>query len=321
MSSRYNPDHGNGESFPFDFRLPRHDQDSKQPHTLPSSLAVTGNFCAFSLPQDPCLAETRVSYFVETTVYRDEIKIATATKEIRILDCSDAHPPPVHLAHFPYEYTCSAEKTLKRLRLYGTHRLAVSVAEPKPVEVCRNQGVVFAAFPVRFTVPLDSKNPKAPPKSLTIRVKSQLLSFSFLSVTPMTGQPTIGEAKLSPLLAVIPKSYRSYHRKMLVEWGSGSTNTLEARKGTWQHDTTMLLPICEGTLPTPTFFTLYLARRYNVALRFDVQSDGKASFHLTIPLQIVYPADSRRGTPSYETVIGQDQYDAGEAHRLPSYVR
>jgi hypothetical protein len=264
-----------------------------------------------------------VKYSLEATVYQDDRKIATSTKELRIIDCPDAHPPPVHLAHFPYEYICSVEKTLKRMRFCGTHKLTVSVEEPEPVEIRGNKGIVFAAFPLRFVIPLDSKNPRTTPKPLSIRIKSQLLSFSFMSVTPMTKRPTIGEAKLLPFLAVIPKSCRSYNRKMRVDWGSGHTKPPEPREGAWQHDTIVWLPICETSMPTPTFFTLYLARRYSVALRFDIQGDGKATFLLTVPLQIVYPADSRCGTPSYDIAISQDQDDAAymDAQRLPAYVR
>lgn len=251
-----------------------------------------------------------MKYFLEATIYSEDSKIATSVKDIRIIDSPDAHPPPVHLAHFAYEYICSMETTLRRMRFYGTHKLGISVAEPKPVEVGGNGGVIFAAFPVRFVIPLDSKNPRTIPKPLSIRIKSQLLSFTFMSVTPMMGQPTIGEAKLLPFLAVIQKTCRSYNRKMVVEWGSGDTNPPEPRKGTWEHSTVVWLPICETSMPTPTFLTSHLARRYSVALRFDIQSDGKGTFLLTVPLQIVYP-----------TGQDQDEVDCMDVQRLPTYVR
>jgi len=323
VSSRSSSSHGQSECFSFNFRIPRGEQNGKHGYTIPSSIAVSGNPCAFSQTRDPCEAETRVSYVLEATAYRGDCKVATCVKDIRIIDCPDVHPPPVYLAHFPHEYTCSMEKCLKRMRLCETHRLTVSVAEPKPVEVSRKQGLLFAAFPVRFALSPNSKNPKATPKQLNVAIKSQLMSISFISAAPMNGQPTLLQSSVSPLAAAILKNHGTYHRKMLVHWASSNTNQQEARKGAWQHDTVAWLPVCESSMPTPTFFTQYAARRYSVALRFDVQGDGNATFHLTVPLQIVYPADTCYGSPAYEAAVRRSHEEAAlaEDNRLPSYVR
>ena len=239
------------------------------------------------------------------------------------MDCPDVHPPPVYLAHFPHEYSCSVEKCLKRMRLSGTHRLTVSVAEPKPVEVSSKEGLICGAFPVRFAISPNPKNPKAAPKALSVAIKSQLMSLSFMSAVPMNGQPTLMQTSISPFAAVIPKKHRTYHRKMLVDWASSDTNQQVARKGAWQHDTIAWLPVFETTMPTPAFFTQYVARRYSVALRFDVRGDGSATYQLNVPLQIVYPADSRYGSPTYEATFqgSQDEAACADDNRLPSYVR
>jgi hypothetical protein len=332
VSSRYDPNNGEGETFNFDFPLSKEpwgpddssdDEDegiARWPRTLPSSLNVFGPWCANAAGQACCQAEVMVRYELEAAAYHGDEVVSRATKEVRIYDSPDSHPPPVHLAHFPEEYNCTAERRLKTMGFPGS-RMSVTVSEPMPVEVKPYGEVTLAAFPLRFTV--RSSNDGSPPGKLDVRINSLLKATTFIAVQPMKSQPTTKQSRCSPSLAAIPKYGRSYHRKLRINhWTRGHASS----ESIWTANALVWLPITENTSPAPTFFTNYLSRRYSVALRLEVKGGGKGVFNLQAPLQIVYPMQlGFNDTPSYEVAITppneeDNPFEAVE-ERLPLYVR
>lgn len=334
VSSRYDPNNGEGETFSFDFPLSREpwgpddssDEDEDEegiarwPRTLPSSLNVFGPWCANAAGQACCQAEVIVRYELEAAAYHGDDLISRATKEVRIYDVPDSHPPPVHQAHFPEEYNCTAERRLKTMGIPGS-RMSVTVTEPKPVEVKPYGEVTMAAFPLRFTVRSGSN--ASPPGKIDVRVNSLLKATTFIAVRAMKSQPTTKQSRCSPFLAAIPKYGRSYHRKLRLSHWTRGPSTIES---SWVANALVWLPITENSSPSPSFFTSYLSRRYSVALRLDVKGGGKGIFNFQVPLQIVYPMElGCNDVPSYEVAITppdeeSNPFEAVE-ERLPLYVR
>lgn len=332
VSSRYDPNNGDGETFTFDFQLnkarygpedARDEQDGvfrSYKRILPNSLAVFGPYCANTTGQSCCQAESLVKYDVEAFVYHGDDIIASSLQELRIFDCADSHPPPVHTAHFPGEFTSSQEKQLKTIYRVGAPRLTISLVEPKAVEVKPEGEVSMTAFAFRFVMRGGSSNP---PKKLEIHVNSLLKALTFIGATKSESQPTVKQTKYNPFLAAVPKWGRAYHRKLRVtHWTRGTAD------GEWVATALVWMPVSEGATPAPTFFTPYLSRRYSISLRLEVTGEGKAVFNLHVPLQIVYPSGDM-DVPSYEVATTpamtpeseEEGFDFGDDDRLPIYVR
>jgi hypothetical protein len=283
---------------------------------LPCSLGIFGPWCSHAAGQVCCQAEALVKYEIEAKVYDGDDVLATAFRPVRIFDCQDAHPPPVHLAHFPGEFTCNDTQPLKTIYRMGSLQLSVNIAVPKPVEIRPGGEVSMAALTVRFTM----RETDTPPKHLDVRINSILKATTFIAAMKMSGQPTIQQSKINPLLAAVPKWGRSYHRKLRIcQWIRGDTPR------EWVAHALVWMPVSEGSTPTPTFFTPCLARRYSAALRLEVKGAGKAVFNLHVPVQIVYP-DPSTEVPSYETATStpsseEEGFDFRPVEELPIYVR
>ncbi|QDS67953.1 hypothetical protein FKW77_008957 [Venturia effusa] len=328
VSSRYDPDNGDGELFRFDFPLAKepwsgpqceeNDEDDsarKYLRTLPSSLNVFGPWCSKAVGQACCQAEATVRYEVEATAFRGDTIVSKCTHEVRIYDSPDPHPPPVHLAHFPEEYHCSQEKRLTRFGTSGSH-LTVIASEPRPLEIRSHGDPSMAAFALKFIM-----RDCAKPRKLDVRINSLLKAVTFISANKMDSQPTIKQSKDSPFLAAIPKFGRSYHRSLhLSHWTRNPASHYDVE---WIAHALVWLPITENAMPAPTFFTPFLSRRYSVSLRLEVKGEGKATIILNVPLQIVYPMDvGSADAPSYEVAMTppcERSYE--EVEVLPIYVR
>jgi hypothetical protein len=339
VASRYNPNNGDGETFNFDFPLDKEpwgpeessdeDEDDevaqKWPRTLPSSLNVFGPWCANAAGQACCQAEVIVRYEVEASAYNGDDVVGSTKQEVRIYDSPDSHPPPVHVADFAEEYTCTQEKKLKKMCFPGS-RLTVTVTEPKPVEVRPMGEVSMAAFPVRFVMRTSSSETKSPGK-LDVRINSLLKATTFIAVRQLKSQPTTKQARCSPFLAAVPKYGRSYNRKLRIcHWTRGHLPH-SSTENIWIANALVWLPVTENSSPAPTFFTKYLSRRYSVSLRLDVKGGGKAVFNLQVPVQLVYPMQLGFGdAPSYEIAITppneeEESCERRADERLPLYVR
>lgn len=87
-----------------------------------------------------------------------------------------------------------------------------------------------------------------------------------------------------------------------------------SKTSSWVADTTLWLPVIDETLPAPSVFTPYITRRYSVAVQLNVCGArmGKASFHLDVPVQVVY-VDSFDGEATGHGGVG----DMGD---VPKYV-
>jgi hypothetical protein len=284
--------------------------------SLPCSLGVFGPWCSHAVGQACCQAESLIKYELEAKVYKGDDVLISEAQPVRIFDCPDTTPPPVHLAHFPGEFICSDQQALKSIYSVNRSQLAVSVAEPKAVEIRLDGEVAMAALGLRFTM----RDADSPPRQLDVRVNSILKALTFISAAKMDSQPTVKQSKHNPFLAAVPKWGRSYHRKLRVcQWTKGN--------GPREFVATALLwmPVSEGATPAPTFFTPCLARRYSAALRLDVKGGGKAVFNLHVPIQIVY-SDPTMDVPSYETATStptseEEGFDFEPVDELPIYVR
>jgi len=335
VSSRYAPDNGNGESFLFNFPLHKEPWSTPPPcsddeegvarkylRTLPSSLNVFGPWCPSAQGQACCQAEAIVKYEVEATAFRGDDVISKFAQEVRIYDSSDSHPPPVHMADFPDEYSCTQEKRLRRFTFLGS-RLTITASEPKPLEVRPHGDLAMTAFAFKFIMRNDT-NDSSPPRMLDVRISSLLKAITFISVNKLSSQPTVKQSIHSPCLAAVPKFGRSYHRSLRVcHWTRGHGHQTG---NDWIAHALVWLPITENATPAPTFFTPYLSRRYSVSLRLDVKGQGKALFNLHVPLQIVYPMGAGSAdAPSYEVATTppneEEDTETRDDERLPVYVR
>lgn len=328
VSSRYDPDNGDGETFRFNFPLAKEpwstpqceedDEDGsarKYLRTLPSSLNVFGPWCTRAAGQSCCQAEATVRYEVEATAFRGDTVISRCVHEVRIYDSPDSHPPPVHMADFPDEYHCVQEKRLRRFSIPGS-RLTVIASEPKPLEVLSHGETSMAAFPLKFVMRDTGK-----PRKMDVRINSLLKAVTFISANKLDSQPTIKQSKDSSFLAAVPKFGRAYYRSLhLSHW---TRNTASHYDVEWIAHALVWLPITENATPAPTFFTPYLSRRYSVSLRLEVKGEGKAVFSLNVPLQIVYPMDvGSADAPSYEVAMTPPcERECEEEDVLPIYVR
>ncbi|KIV99511.1 uncharacterized protein PV09_08817 [Verruconis gallopava] len=328
-SFAYARDHcaGREEVFNFDFQLRKANYDLDESLDdgellrqfngfLPCSLGIFGPWCQHAVGQACCQAEALVKYELEAKVFNGDDCVGSGFRPLRIFDCPDTNPPPVHLEHFPGEYTCSDEQRLRTLYKMGNPLLRVSVVEPKPVEIRPNGEMALAALMFRFTM----RGVDAPPKQLEVRINSMLKAMTFIAVNKLGSQPTVSLSKKCPLVAAVPKWGRSYHRKLrLGQWVGGE------KPGEWVASALIWMPVCENSTPAPTFFTPSLSRRYSSVLRIEVKGAGKAVFNLHIPVQIVYP-DPIADVPSYETATStpsseEEGFNFGISDELPIYVR
>jgi len=343
VSSRYDSDDTTGETFNFDFPLekepwgpedsrsdsdPEEDSLQQLPSILPSSVNVFGPWCPNAAGQACCQAEVIVKYEIVASAYNGDDIVGSARQEIRIYDSGDSNPPPVHLAHFPDEYTCVQEKRLKKMYIPGS-RLSVSVTEPKPVEIRPCGETTMAAFPLRFLMRRNDPNDISPPGKLDVRMNSLLKAMTFIAVQPLKKQPTTKQSRSSPFLAAVPKYGRSYHRKLRIcHWTRNPSSS--PSENSWIANTLVWFPVTENSSPAPTFTTKYLSRRYSVSLRLEVKGSGKAVFNLQVPIQIVYsgalgvgdvPSYEVAVTPPNELVEAEACEDGRVNERLPLYVR
>jgi hypothetical protein len=299
----------------FDFSLHRKG-DSEDPHSgvtksmevIPSSVYAMGYWCSNSPSRYSCSACTNVKYELQAFAYKEDEMVSSLISEIRVYDTETPLPPPIHLAHFPGEYVMSQEKRLKKLGISGAN-LAISVSEPPPMEIRHDDGIALAALPMKLRLTGTSVTNRGGP--LELRVTSRLKLHSFFSSSKMFAHPTAKQAQGSPFLGALCKYGKPYVRNLRIDsWKPGKT------LGSATKDMTLLIPILENDKPAPTFFTAFLARRYTVSVRIDVNSGWqKASFRLNIPLQIVYPEDPVR----YDNLdIAEAEIERG---RLPIYSR
>jgi hypothetical protein len=339
------------EFFPFHFCFhdevwehqdPHQHQVSKHfPPTLPSTLDVstsTGSWCTHALPkvygaeQARCTVSTRVKYELLAYAYEGDEVVLTTKLEVRIYDTVDGCPPPIHITDFPSEYTITQDKRLHTFWSRSGRRLTIATAEPRPLQVRQGVKVHLAAVPLRFALRKDPKRPKSPPSTLSIRISSLLKAQTFISLGEMNTLPTVGLTKHSPYLAVVPRYSKAYDRKLKIrEWKSIQIGDEGSKESVWMCDTVIWLPVCEQSCLTPTFFTPYVSRRYSLSLQMEAKgADGKASFHLNVPLQVVYPTDFGTDAPSYETAtrpdtpvseLDDEEDDVRDVDRLPVYVR
>jgi hypothetical protein len=323
FASRFGHDE---ERFNFDFQLQKaryvldqHSTDRSQPQygdLLPCSIALFGPWCQHAVGQACCQAEVVVKYEIEARAYNGDECVASQSQQVRIFDCPDTHPPPMHLEHFPGEHTCSDRQRLKSAYKLSKPVLTISSAEPRPVEIRTNGEVAMAGLSFVFTL----RDVEEPPKDLDVSINSILKATTFIATRQMDSQPTVAQSKTNPFIAAVPKWGRPYHRKLHVNhWTPGNDpRTFTARAMIW-------MPISEGATPSPTFFSPYLARRYSAGIRVEVKGAGKAVFQLHVPVQVVYK-EPEAEVPSYETAMSTpvsevEGFTFEDVDELPIYVR
>ena len=317
------------EVFDFNFQLqkaryvldePSSNGDERQfSDRLPCSVALFGPWCSHAAGQACCQAEVLVKYEIEARVYKGDDCVRSASHAVRIFDCADMHPAPVHTEHFPGEYKCKDEQRLKSTFSINKPLLQISSSEPRPVEMRANGQTTM----VGLTIQLALSKVEGPPKNLDIRISSILKATTFIAAGRMSGHPTLKNTKINPFLAAVPKWGRSYSRKLhITEW----TPSADHKVKSWVASALVWMPISEGATPAPTFWTPFLARRYSAGLRIDVKgSAGKGLFQLSVPVQVVYP-EVMGEVPTYETAMSTpaseiEGFEFGETDELPIYVR
>jgi hypothetical protein len=243
---------------------------------------------------------------VKAWILRDRSVEGAVARDVQIYNCIDSLPPPVCLEDFPGEYVCRQEKSLTRVLPVPGCYIAISIPEPRPVEVRQDKGDAVAGFSMRVVLRNSRGKACVPPSPFDMHITWALKTHTFVSVTKQRVAPTSRAALLSPFLKEITGTSNPRKRKLrLPSW---RVDVTEPRN--WAQETTLWLPVIENACPPPTFLTPYLTRRYSVSMHLDISSadQGRASFDLTVPIQIVY---HERAT---ETRCDQ------RTHTLPRYV-
>jgi hypothetical protein len=202
----------------------------------------------------------------------------------------DSLPPPTCLEDFPGEYLCQQVKRLARPLFSTECHLSLNVSEPCPIEVQYPDVTAAAQFPIHALLSYGRGKTLSTPPSLDLRVTWALKTQTFVSVVRQHLSPTAQEALRSPFLEEVQSIAKLQSCKMkLLQW-----NVHSEKKSTWILDTTLWLPVASGMLLAPSVFTPYVTRRYSVAMQLDVSGEkmGKTSFHLSVPVQIVYVGQS-----------------------------
>jgi hypothetical protein len=322
---------------PWDEIRDPHQLSQAVPQTLPSTIDITssnGSWCsharrkAYGAEPAKCNTSTRVKYEIQALAYQDGEVVASVKLEVRIHDTVDYCPPPIHVDHFPAEYVIYQGKRLRKILALGGRRLTIAAAEPRPLHVKQDVKVHLVAVPVRFALRKDPKRPHSYPAPLSVKITSLLSAKTFISIREMQYHPTVQHVKLSPYLAMVPRYGQTFNRKLKIcEWKSLQIGEEGSKESAWTCDTFLWLPACEQSSLTPTFFTPYLSKRYSLSLRVDAKSsDGKALFHLNMPLQIVYPTDiggceTAMAPQHSESADGDEEDFVRMVDRLPLYVR
>ena len=329
FGSRDGHDVAEEETFNFDFQLqkaryvldePSSNGDERQfSDRLPCSLALFGPWCQHAVGQACCRAEVLVKYEIEARIYNGDDCVTSASKAVRIFDCPDMHPAPVHTELFPGEYVCDIEQRLRST--FGINRplLRISSTEPKPAEIRSDGDATIVPITLNFVI----SNIDEPPKHLDVRVGSILKATTFIAAGKMVGQPCVKSSKFNPFVAAIPKWGRAYSRKLHInQW----TRSSDSKQTSWSASALVWMPISESATPAPSFWTPFLARRYSASLRVEVKgSAGKGLFQLCVPIQIVYP-EIVDEVPTYETAMSTpasevEGFEFGDTDELPIYVR
>lgn len=308
------------EIFNFDFQLQkaRYELDAEHDNhgLLPCSLALFGPWCQHAIGKACCQAEVLVKYEVEARVYNGDECVASHFRPVRIFDCPDVNPPPIHHEHFPGEYTFNDEQKLKATYKLSRPSIKITSSEARPAEIRTDGEVTMAGLEFKLIL----RGFDEAPKYLDMRINSILKATTFIAAARMDSQPTVKSARTNPFIAAVPKWGRSYHRKLHVcEWTSGKVPK------EWTATAFVWMPISEGSTPAPTFFTPFLARRYSAGIRLEVKGAGKAVLNLHLPLQLVY-SEPNSEVPSYETAMStpaseEEGFDFGDVDELPIYVR
>jgi hypothetical protein len=285
---------------------------TKSGEILPSSLNVLGYWCSSSPSRYSCSAQTTVRYELHAIAYKDDEKVSTTYSEVKIYDTDTPLPPPIHLAHFPGEYTVSQSRPLRKLGMRGGS-LSVTVSEPSPLEIRSGDGIALTALPVRLRLEGEG-NKWAKSARLNVRLTSRLRMHSYFSAGAMEAHPTDAQTKGSPFLGSLNKYGRKFVKNLRVdEW--------KVENGALVKDMVVLVPVLENDKPSPTFFTAYLARRYSLAINMEVNAGWyKAAYRLNVPVQIVYPEE-----PIGYEGMHSDSWEAEERAEiggmLPVYTR
>jgi hypothetical protein len=178
-----------------------------------------------------------------------------------------------------------------------------------------------------------------------MKVKSRVRSVTYATVgalgcaSPTPDEKTLldpypaaaaGE-RLRPVVATLNKfEERRVSRVVLDAWrplppssppSSPSSPPSSPSRGGQRFDmeATVLVPVTSAALLAPTFHTLWVARRYSVALRVDVRAPGGRGVRLRlgVPLQVVYP--EAPPPPLVERGIGGRGWGCEEGS-LPVYI-
>jgi hypothetical protein len=288
---------------------------------LPSSLSVRGFWCTTSRYRFSCQASTTVRYELQASAFDAANEPLTRTvHEILLFDAED--PPP----QSPLPRGCTvagsdddAEFVTRRDgRLAALSRLlprawamavaaaaaggdggsggggggsgarvVVDVREPEPVMLAARSGFTCATLPVALRV--ERAGGLAPfrlPRAM--KVKSRIRSITYASVGAMGALPEKSGAQAKSVVATLNKFEERHVVQLALD--SWRPRKPSINDGQWSLETVVLIPVTESALIAPTFYTPFVARRYSISLRIDIESSGakRVTFRLNVPLQVAY---------------------------------
>jgi len=292
-----------------------------------------------------------VRYQLQAYAYHDEELQATAFQTISLYDSLDEAPPPISLDHFPEEYTVQQQGTLRNKRLRSRGKLFVTTSEPMPVAI-RQDHVPLIGIPIRLSLNPSSNNKSvSKPGKVELDLSSHLRCTTTIAVARMRYTPTKQQILRCPRTEETIANARPHRQKMLLsDWRhasehhprtpvlppSSSLPEKDTLGPAWTASTTLWIPLLDAdAAPVPSFFTMYLARRYSVVVKLKVKGAGRATFRLCVPLQILYAGaaappqqhpgpDDAMGGASGAVVAGMDEMimrSEPEDLQPPIYVR
>ncbi|KAK3077021.1 hypothetical protein LTS18_011408, partial [Coniosporium uncinatum] len=305
--------------FPFSFCFQEERQAGKAGRTyLPSSLQI-GPCPSPHIQNYYRSAQASVRYQLQAYAYHDEELQATAFQTISLYDSIDEAPPPISLDHFPGEYIMQQQGTLRNKRLRSRGKLSVSASEPAPLSIRQNR-VPLIGIPICLSLSPSTRNRSVSrPGTVELDISSHLRSTTTIAVARMRYTPTKQQILRCPRTEETIADSRPHRQKMLLsDWRRASHHTppspptpsssLSEKKPVgfvWTANTTLWVPLLDDdAAPVPSFFTTYLARRYSVVVKVKVKGEGRATFRLCVPLQILYAGVDSQHRPD-DVVMGE----------------
>lgn len=228
-----------------------------------------------------------------TAVHIDSGNRDRCKRDISIMP-SSAVAPPLQIEDFPYEYTSTSSKVLRRhvwTRPFGN--LRVSAVEPPPLNMSTTSPRASTTASIKLLFePCKARGSAIRPYDWTIAVKSFLRVRTFVTTQPLKQIPTPKAVKTDHLVQMDSEDTLADLRQCdTLPWrlhrlSPVGTIIADATATPWT--TTLIVPVNASKTLLPTFLSPLAARRYALVLALKVDGLCHGILALEIPIQIIH---------------------------------